>query len=406
VNLPPLVLEGPCPEWTDFARRGHLSSRWGRLPVVVLLGPPEVSEEAVSRASRLAQPWVGRRDEGVVPLIGVRAVGDRVGWVYERPGGVAIHHFTAVDDVARPPSRVAAEIVGRTAAILRRIGPVHAGPDAMDVWIRPDGSVRLTGFTSPYPPPPSLRAPVEAGDEAGQVYRLGILLARLLAGMAPSAGTDRAHHETQLRRVAIRAMSRPGPPFPERLRDYLEAMLAWDADRRPPLSALADGLAEAVGTDAIGILAWAEDAIASQLSQLVGRMPLPDEAMVDEVVPARSPDLEPDAPGSLTVPGPDWQSPPDDDPTAESEPTGSWTDSTSAARRPREVGSVPVGVGPPAEVAAKGRPRLPRPLAPEKPGAAPARRPTPLPYLIAAAIALGCATLFAIYAAFLFLAAR
>jgi hypothetical protein len=79
------------------------------------------------------------------------------------------------------------------------------------------------------------------------VWRLGVLLAELLTGAPPTPSSDRAGHELVLRRLLIRVMSRPGPVFPERYRDWLVGMLAWDGDQRPPLSRVAPSLRELAG---------------------------------------------------------------------------------------------------------------------------------------------------------------
>jgi hypothetical protein len=209
----------------------------------------------------------------------------------------------------------------------------------------------VSGFVAPYPVSPELRAPVASIGEAGQVYRLGVLLARLLVGRTFAPGADAPHHESLLRRLAIRAMSRPGPPLPERLRNYLLAMLSWDPGQRPPLSAIASALDEA-GGEGDSLLVWADREVPRRMIDLAAEPVAPDVPPVDEISLILPDDVSSEE-HEGTLPRPGAVELDEDDRTAESV-VGEGT-----ARPARERGIMPVDVGPPAAIAAR-RPRLPR----------------------------------------------
>lgn len=367
-----VIVDGPSPEWIGVARRGRLVVEGVERPVRVLLGPPESHARALDRAVERARPWIGRAVDGLVPLLGVHAVGDRIGWVYPRSTAISAVHLIHQDGRPVVPARIAADIVANAAGVIRAVGELHPGPELYDLWVDERGRVCLSGFTGPYPQSPELRAPVASAGEAGQVYRLGILLAKLLTGTAPVAGNDPAHHEAQLRRLSIRAMSAPGAGLPERLREYLHGMLAWDPDRRPPLSAVRDALLDAAGEVGDDLPAWASGGIPELLAAIryreaeapdsVADVTLDDPATPVDEVPVHGPELT--APGDDvdgTVPNDMYQwavrSIDEDDHTAESVP--SHVSDTAVKMLLRERGIIPVDVGPPASLAGRNRPRLP-----------------------------------------------
>jgi hypothetical protein len=185
------------------------------------------------------------RTEGILPLLAIEAHEDRVAWIFEHVKGLGLGHTVGTETGGLLSSRAAAELVARVAEIALA-APVEArrnrGPEPTDVLVTADGAVFVTGFAGPFPPPPAMRPPHgEEGDRAA-VYRLGVLLAHLLSGVAPQAATERASHGALVRRALIRAMAKPGPPLTERYSDWLRGMLAWDPTERPPLSAVPEGL--------------------------------------------------------------------------------------------------------------------------------------------------------------------
>ena len=367
-----VIVDGPSPEWIGVARRGRLVVDGVERPIRVLLGPPESQPRALDRAVERAGPWLGRVVDGLVPLLGVHAVGDRIGWVYPQSSAISAVHLIRHDGQPVVSARIAADIVARASGVIRAAGELHPGPELYDLWLDERGHVSLSGFTGPYPQSPELRAPVASTGEPGQVYRLGILLARLLTGTAPPAGNDPAHHEAVLRRLSIRAMSAPGADLPERLREYLQGMLAWDPDRRPPLSAIQAALLEAAGESGDALPTWATAGVPGLLETVRYRDAQgPDAAdvtldepatPVDEVPFARNdpPSAEAEVDGTIPNDRYSWaaRSIDDDDHTAESAQSQVPSD-TAVKMLQRERRIIPVDVGPPASLASRSRPRLP-----------------------------------------------
>lgn len=220
-----------------------------RLDAMVLLGP-EVESDGLVRARERSRRWLGVRRPGVLSLLAVEPVAGRVGWVYQPFDGVSLGALRrALPEL--PSQRVAAEIVIRCAQISEVLwadGELHPGIDLDDVLIGPDGRVVLAGFVGPFAQSPIHRDPRGTEDSAAAVWRLGVLLAQLLTGAPPTTATDRVSHELMLRRLLIRIMSRPGPGFPERYRDWQCAMLAFSPEDRPILARIAPGLHEIAET--------------------------------------------------------------------------------------------------------------------------------------------------------------
>jgi hypothetical protein len=354
-----LVLDGACPEWTDAARRGW---RGGAEPVVGIRGP-EDSAAAFDRAHAAAEPWIGRTGDGLVPLVDLVVIDERSIWVYPRTHTLAVAHLKGPDEADLLPARAAAELVSRVASILVGLGAEHPGPEPGDVVLSPTGDVRVLGFVGPFPPTPEARAPLGATGASAQVYRLGILLARLLTGGAPTMGEDPASHQTRIRRLTSRAMSRPGLPLPERYREWLLGMLAWEPEHRPPLSAIPAGLSEAgVEANGPGLREWCADQVAARIA-LLHLTPDPAEDLAIDELPSLTSEETPalrDFAIGHTSPRMAWgDAPPtDDDPTAESEAGPAFGGEVNVQVGVQiEAGSIPVLVGPPPE-AQRGKPRL------------------------------------------------
>ncbi len=361
------MLDSPCPEWTPAALRGWL----GGSEAVAAVRGPEDAGAGFERARVAAEPWLGRRGDGLLPLIEVAVHEGRVVWIYPRIPTLALAHLRGPADGDLLPARAAAEVVGRLASILVGLGAEHPGPEPADVLVTPDGDLRLLGFVGPFPPTPEARAPLKGAGAPAQVYRLGVLLARLLTGTAPTTGSDRESHQARLRRVVVRAMARPGASLPERYRDWLLGMLAWEPELRPPLSAIPGGLSEAaVAATGPGLREWATGQVATRIALFHLAAEAPADAPVDELPSPRS--EESPAVREFTVgrtaprlEGLDLP-PMDDDPTAEAEANVHYPgESAAQPGMPLEAGSIPVLVGPPPE-AHRGRPKLSIPKAKDR----------------------------------------
>lgn len=356
-----LVLRGPCGWWGEAVRTGTWAPPDGVvLPVVALLGPELGSDEQLERARERAGPWVRRRDPGTVPLLGVEAAEGRSAWLYEPCAGVSLGLVLAAP--AEPfPLRVAAEIVAAAADVLDPLGPaaqLHPGPEPDHVLLQAEGTVRIAGFVGPFAPSPAYREPRGSDDDPAVVWRLGVLLAQILTRIPPPPATDRSAHEAMFRRVLVRVLSRPGPTFPERYKDWLSGMLAWDGVDRPVLRRVASGLRELADTLPGPTFAeWA-------------RAHVPElRARGEEGDPFRLPEPPLDTSGSIEVrsgltgdftqevgPGETSSSEPEPD-----EITAVSQDGSTPAKKRRgmrERGTIPVGVGPPPEALAR-NPRLP-----------------------------------------------
>ncbi|MEQ1504900.1 MAG: hypothetical protein ABMB14_21895 [Myxococcota bacterium] len=183
------------------------------------------------------------------------------------------------------------------------------------------------------------------------MWRLGVLLAEILTGGPPAAATDRVAHELMIRRLMIRIMSRPGPMFPERYRDWVAGMLAWDADQRPVLARVAPGLRELAHTLAGPTLAsWAGGRIAD-LRLRAERAPRIDPSLELGPAPVTETSTVPPAERTEEASMSESSEPLDpDDVTAVS-----WDGDPprKLVPPPPERGTIPVQVGPPPEAVTK-----------------------------------------------------
>jgi hypothetical protein len=235
------------------------------------------------------------------------------------------------------------------------------------------GHVYMIGFSNPWPSSPVLRDPDGGTDSESMVRRLGVLLAQLLGGSVPAA-SDRTAHEAMTRRVLIRAMSRSGPIFTERYRDWVSGMLAWDADQRPPLSGVAGGLREvAEGVGGRSLADWASEQVLmrARVAHEIGEAEDATRYSGASFHPWNIRDVDRDVPllgdsdasmpseliGSRTLPGIPINMLAGGDPTAETTllPSGR----TAAGTPTAEPGTMPIGVGPPAEAVQGRGPKLP-----------------------------------------------
>jgi hypothetical protein len=360
-----LQIDDPRPAWGAHAHHG----RWGERDVVCLLGPHV--DGVVERSQQRSEPFVGRAIEGVLPLLAVLPHEGRAAWVYPHVDGITMAPLV---DGELVPVRIAALLIAAVAERLVQLEShdlAHPGPAPDDVVIEADASVRLLGLVGPTFPDPGRHDPGERPTRSEtSVYRLGALLVELLTGSTPPAANSDTAHDAMLRHILIRIMSRPGPLFPERYRDWVMGMLARTPSQRPPLKRVASGLRELVeelpGPE---LQAWAAEEVPRR-SQLAMSSARPDQRNTERV-DVRHLRRRPEMPTLEAEPTRealrDAGEISRDDITAISHGTPSGPPSLA----PMEAGAIPVTVGPPVEVARK-RPSLPSDLFTESvTGAAP-----------------------------------
>ena len=362
-----LELEGPLHDWHDTALAGVWTRGDEVHNVMAFLGP-EV-EDGRPPDDR-ATPWIGRTGPGVLSLLGVVQLGKRQAWLYPRTTALGLAQI--VGRVPRAiPLRVAAEIVAETADVLHQLsnGTTHPGPALADLGLLIDGHIQICGFASPYPVDPSMADPGSGTEGESLVWRLGILLARLVGGTMPAISSEKAH-QARVRRLLIHAMSREGHMFTDRYRDWLTGMLHWSPDQRPALSAVATGLrklgAEVGGPD-LGM--WAGQNISAlrnnavrarhaQTPHLASKSFQPWNEASEDLTEDEHPGTRPLPSLTLDTTHPGIQIPelPDrDDATCESTLQNRGVHHGAPRAEP---GTMPIGIGPPAE-AMKEAPRLP-----------------------------------------------
>ncbi|MEZ4317557.1 MAG: hypothetical protein R3F61_08630 [Myxococcota bacterium] len=347
-----LTLADTWQPWHPSVRRGVLDEGEGPVDVFAVLAPWQPS--GVARAREQAGRALTLEAPDILRLLDIRGHNQRVAYVYEAVDGIALATLTGPRELGH---RAAAELLAATALSVAK--HAHPGPEPEDVLLCRDGTTRLANFVRPFPGIGGPRAPGKGSTEATQVYRLGALLAYLLGGPLPTTSTPDAH-EAAVRRAQIRAMSRPGAVFSESYGNWLRALLAWNPADRPPLSRVIDGFGELAGSTAGPTLReTCEEQFDAWMISLVGSDPeettLPadwDSALAEVVNPLPTAEAgrrtlgDDQVMGDLTA---------EDDPTVDSE-LGVVPEYTPPSIIER--GSIPVAVGPPAEVAAK-RPSLP-----------------------------------------------
>lgn len=342
-----LDIGDPWLAWHSLVRRATWRREGGDVEVLVFLGVQPVEDPAEVRAE--AEPAIALRDPSVLPLLAVEPIGEGVGWVYPFSDVVSPCFF------AKPllGHRAAAEVVARVAKVVDT--HAHPGPNIEDVLLDRQGRVLLANFVGPLPT--SALAPGGDEGEAAVVYRLGALLATLLAG-AVKAGSTASSHDAAVRRTIIRAMSMPGAVFSDRYASWLQGMLAWDPDARPPLSRVPQALEELAsasgGLPLKAVVARDFDRwiTAAEHVQNVG---LGDPSLAASAT--SHPTFDPEYAGRTTLAK---ETPAEipyvDEPTVESELID------PVERTPPSVlerGTIPVEVGPPVEAIRRRPPTLP-----------------------------------------------
>ena len=179
-----LQVLGPYLAWNGAASLGRLAlpgqeslpDKAGGRPVLVLVGPEVGGPDALQRARAAATAALQFRASGVLPLLAVERIDDRIAWAYEYVEGLGLHHAVGGEGNALLSARAAAEIVSIVAQSLLELGAEglkNRGPEPTDVLVDSLGRVYVTGFAGPFPTPPSMRAPRGEDGEAAAVYRLG-----------------------------------------------------------------------------------------------------------------------------------------------------------------------------------------------------------------------------------------
>lgn len=325
----------------------------GDRPVLAILVPFQPS--GVSRATERAAQVIGYRAPGILPLVGIEAVGNQIAWLYEAVDGVAA---TRIADSPDFGPRASAELVLAVARVV--MATPHPGPEPEDVLLTPEG-VRVANFEGPLPRDPGFRAPLSTDPmtDAARVYRIGALFAAVL-GAPLSPASERRAHEAAVRRAIIRAMSRPGAVFGKAFGEWMRATLAWEPEARPPLSRVLptlEDLVESTAGPSLDVLVrarlnhWITESFGEDDEEAT-TLPLDWETVQDVIHPMPTVEAgrrtlqDETILGDLNI---------EDDPTVDSE--------MSPRKEPTppsviERGSIPVGVGPPPELAAR-QPRLP-----------------------------------------------
>lgn len=311
---------------------------WEGKDVLVYLGP--TVEGAVASSQARATELLEHTAEGLWPLLAVDEHEGRPAWLYPAHDGISAFALIA----RPPPMRVCLELALAVLARLQALeaeGLVHPGPLPSDVLIDAEGSVQLVGFVGPANADPTRVPPGDGSPEAHLAYRFGCLACQLLGATIPTPAGDDDSQRTRQRRVAIRIMSRPGPVIDESVRNELVRCLSFRPDERPDLDFVAAELRRSAGVllQHPDLDRWAPAGIRECRSLT--------QASPRSTLELNAGDMLTDAEGTGTT---DLFV--DDDITAVS------AGSTPGTYRRVELGSIPVTVGPPPEVA-RMRPSLP-----------------------------------------------
>jgi predicted Ser/Thr protein kinase len=226
--------------------------------------PSDAGEEALRRFEREVE--LAARVDRLAGVVRVHSVGQAAGVPYcvmERIDGVDLERRFTQQGVPEPRALAALlEPVARTLHACHAAGVVHRDLKPANVLIRADGRPCLVDFglardakagrltkTGELVGTPSYMAPEQVADAARavspsvDVYALGAILYRGLAGRAPFEGPVLA----VLDRVLHREPQRPSQLRPEARGDLeavcLRAMAKSAGDRYPSMAALADDLA-------------------------------------------------------------------------------------------------------------------------------------------------------------------
>jgi hypothetical protein len=368
-----LTLDGPLITWSDTALAARLGEGASARPVMAFLGPQPFGPITGNDPREQAVAWMGIDAPGVLPLLDVVQLGRRHAWTYAYVEALGLSRMLGAQG---PPTRVAAELVASVADILHGLGSrglAHPGPAPSDIGVDPSGALHLLGFVSPWPASPVLRDPSAGNAGEACVWRLGMLLAQLLGGSV-HAVTAKSAHDAMLRRILIRAIGSSGDVFPERYRNWLTGLLAWDPGQRPALSSIGAGLRDVASSMAgPGLPEWAGTEVYARCGVLM-RTSTELEATVDadssyhpwQSAREASKDQHTSGPPSIypsplsahqTLHGLQLGKIPPDDRAAEVTllPDGK----ASVGPKINEPGTMPVRVGPPVEAATKPKPSLP-----------------------------------------------
>ncbi len=272
------------------------------------------------------------------PLVGVTQWTGRRAWLYAASDGASLHALTREEPI---PLRVVAEILATLAQSLEDVpDPLPALPGLTEVLARPSGELRWIGLA------PLVRDSVP--NRPAVVFALGNLGMAMVFGAPVDMHPQPSGHAAAVRRALTRAVSRPGPALPERLLDWLTAMLSFGPAERPTLLTTALVMREiAAGLARPGLREWASGAVDAARSTdlppyLSDPAPIPVEPrpqqlrdITDET--AMGPERQ------QTLRGDDGGLPERDDPTEISNQGAQpWSG-------PPERGTIPVKVGPPPE---------------------------------------------------------
>jgi hypothetical protein len=305
-----LKITGPFLAWGPDVRRGALSSGEGPDEQVLIRVLRDVGSDrdALVALQRRARRMAKARNDGLLRLMHVSALGAQAALVYELCDGISLARILEFQRQRRAwlPIKLCLELaadVGRAVSwalddVERRGKGARlssSGPCPEDVLVDPTGRVKVAGlwilaptehpFDQPMPgyvPPDGDRSPTAL------TYGLAALLLELFTGEpAFPAEVSPAKHGEQLRVALARLGARPGEQVPQPAAQLLRLGLSFNPNERPSPQALAqqiDGLAKSLRGPSIS--AWAPAA----LPKILGKNKSEDTAviMVVELPEARN----------------------------------------------------------------------------------------------------------------------
>ncbi|MBK9643961.1 MAG: hypothetical protein IPO67_02185 [Deltaproteobacteria bacterium] len=305
-----LKITGPFLAWGPDVRRGALSSGEGPDEQVLIRVLRDVGSDrdALVALQRRARRMAKARNDGLLRLMHVSALGAQAALVYELCDGISLARILEFQRQRRAwlPIKLCLELaaeVGRAVSwalddVERRGKGARlssSGPCPEDVLVDPTGRVKVAGLwiLAPtehpfdqampgYVPPDGDRSPTAL------TYGLAALLLELFTGEpAFPAEVSPAKHGEQLRVALARLGARPGEQVPAPAAQLLRLGLSFNPNERPSPQALAqqiDGLAKSLRGPSIS--AWAPAA----LPKILGKNKSEDTAviMVVELPEARN----------------------------------------------------------------------------------------------------------------------
>ena len=305
-----LKITGPFLAWGPDVRRGALSSGEGPDEQVLIRVLRDVGSDrdALVALQRRARRMAKARNDGLLRLMHVSALGTQAALVYELCDGISLARILEFQRQRRAwlPIKLCVELaaeVGRAVSwalddVERRGKGARlssSGPCPEDVLVDPTGRVKVAGLwiLAPtehpfdqampgYVPPDGDRSPTAL------TYGLAALLLELFTGEpAFPAEVSPAKHGEQLRVALARLSARPGEQVPQPAAQLLRLGLSFNPNERPSPQALAqqiDALAKSLRGPSIS--AWAPAA----LPKILGKNKSEDTAviMVVELPEARN----------------------------------------------------------------------------------------------------------------------